>query len=72
MTKHKSKKDGYQAAVEAVAEAARRAEAARQKFDEGWKALSQEKSAADKALREALDKLQCISNGHGRSKTSNP
>lgn len=65
MTKRKSKKDEYQAAVEAVAEAAQRADAARQKFDEGWKALSQEKSDADKALREALANLQRVRDGSG-------
>ncbi len=63
MAKRKSKKDEYQAAVEAVVEAARRAESASQKFDEGWKRLSKDKSDADKALREALDNLQYISEG---------
>lgn len=63
MPKRKSKKDEYQAAVEAVVEAARRAESARQKFDEGWKQLTKEKSDADKALREALDNLEQISKG---------
>jgi 5'-deoxynucleotidase YfbR-like HD superfamily hydrolase len=63
MTKLKSKKDEYQAAVEAVVEAAQRAEIARQKFDEGWKQLTKDKSDADKALREALDNLEQISKG---------
>ncbi len=63
MAKRKSKKDEYQAAVEAVVEAARRAESASQKFDEGWKRLSKDKSDADKALREALDNLQYINEG---------
>lgn len=47
MAKRKSKKEEDTAAVEAVAEAALRVEAARRKLDEGWKSLSQEKSAAD-------------------------
>jgi hypothetical protein len=63
MAKRKSKKDEYQAAVEAVAEAARRAEGARQKFDEGWKRPSKAKSDADKELREALDNLESRSPG---------
>lgn len=67
MAKRKSKKDEYQAAVEAVVEAARRAESARQEFDEGWKRISKDKSDADKALREALDKLESISKGGGRN-----
>ena len=61
MAKRKSKKDEYQAAVEAVAEAARKAESARQNFEDGWKQLTKDKSDADKELREALDKLQRIS-----------
>ncbi len=61
MAKRKSKKAEYQAAVEAVVEAARKAESARLKFEDGWKQLTKEKRDADQALREALDNLQSIS-----------
>jgi ABC-type nitrate/sulfonate/bicarbonate transport system substrate-binding protein len=67
MPKRKSKKDEHQAAVEAVLEAVRRAESARQKFDEGWRQLSKDKSDADQALREALDNLESISKGRSRN-----
>jgi tryptophanyl-tRNA synthetase len=58
MAKRKNKEAEYRAAVEAVADAAERVEEARRKFDEGWRALGQKKSDAEKAMREALDSLQ--------------
>jgi predicted nucleotide-binding protein (sugar kinase/HSP70/actin superfamily) len=67
MAKRNNKKVEYQTAVEVVAEAARRAESARQKFDKGWKRLSKDKSDADKKLREALENLERIS---GRNSSS--
>jgi hypothetical protein len=64
VARRKSKGGEYQAAVEAVAEAAQKADVARQRFEDGWKLLSQEKIEADKALREALDNLQRIRSGY--------
>jgi hypothetical protein len=57
MAKRKNKETEYRAAVEAVADAAAKAEGARRRHEEGWRTLLRDKADAEKELQDALTHL---------------